>query len=115
LRRGPRPDRRLDGAAVRAPHSGLNHVTGKKQDASDFSDVEGNVAALLVLLSSVLFGLIHTEQDIIGVVLTFLDGLFLSWLRLHFRSLWAPVLAHGANNTIGLITFFVLGPAHGLW
>ena len=132
----------------------LNHVTGRKQDLSDFSDVEGNLTALWScssprgrwprwarnwstgdssrpgsptcsaspdsayspqFCSSVLFGLAHTEQGIIGVVLTFLDALFLSYLRLHFRNLWAPVLAHGFNNTIGLVTFFLVGPVYGLW
>jgi membrane protease YdiL (CAAX protease family) len=41
--------------------------------------------------------------------------LALAWLRLHYRTLWAPVLAHGFNNTIGLVTFFLVGPVHGLW
>jgi hypothetical protein len=29
--------------------------------------------------------------------------------------LWAAVLAHGFNNTIGLVTFFFVGPIYGLW
>ena len=68
-----------------------------------------------VALSSLLFGLAHTEQGIIGVVLTFLDALFFSFLRWRFRNLWAAVLGHGFNNTIGLITFFFVGPIYALW
>lgn len=30
-------------------------------------------------------------------------------------SLWAAVLAHGLANTIGLVTFFLVGPLYGLW
>ena len=82
------------------------------------SDVFGESTAGLwmgVVLSSLLFGLAHTEQGIIGVVLTFLDALFFSFLRWRFRNLWAAVLGHGFNNTIGLITFFFVGPIYALW
>ena len=68
-----------------------------------------------VVLSSVLFGLAHTEQGAIGVVLTFLDALFFSFLRWRFKNLWAAVLGHGFNNTIGLGTFYLVGPVYGLW
>jgi hypothetical protein len=27
----------------------------------------------------------------------------------------AAVLAHGFNNTIGLVTFYLIGPIYGLW
>ena len=66
-------------------------------------------------MSSLLFGLAHTEQGISGVVLTFLDALFFSFLRWPFRNLWAAVLGHGFNNTIGLIRFFFVGPIYALW
>ena len=52
-----------------------------------------------VVLSSVLFGLAHTERGTIGVILTFLDALFFSFLRWRFKNLWAAVLGHGFNNT----------------
>ena len=68
-----------------------------------------------VAVSSALFALAHTEQGVIGVVLTFLDALFFSALRWRFRTLWAAVLAHGFNNTIGLVTIFFVGPMYGLW
>lgn len=64
--------------------------------------------------SSALFALAHTEQGAVGVAVTFLDGLFFSALRLRYRTLLAPVLAHGFN-TIGLVAYFLIGPVYGLW
>jgi membrane protease YdiL (CAAX protease family) len=68
-----------------------------------------------VLLSAVLFGLIHTEQGLVGVSLATLDGLLLGWLRWHYGTVWASVLAHGFTNSIGFVTFFLVGPVYGLW
>jgi len=68
-----------------------------------------------VVLTSALFAVLHSEQGAISVVLTFLDGLFFSWLRWHHGTLWAAVLGHGFNNTIGVLTFFLVGPVYGLW
>ncbi len=65
--------------------------------------------------TSVLFGLAHSEQGAVGVVLTTLDSVLFVVLRLRYRTLWAAVLAHGFLNTIGLVTYFVVGPVHGLW
>ena len=42
-------------------------------------------------------------------------ALFFSVLRLRYRTLRAPVLAHGLTNTLGLVGFFLLGPVQGLW
>ena len=68
-----------------------------------------------VLASSVLFGLAHTEQGQVGVALTFFDAIFFSVLRLRYGTVWAPVLAHGFNNTIGLTAYFLIGPVYALW
>lgn len=73
----------------------------------------GIVAAVLV--SSALFALIHTEQGVVGVLVVFLDALVFSWLRWHHGTVSASVLAHGFANTIGLVTFFLVGPVTGLW
>jgi hypothetical protein len=133
----------------------LEHLTGQRQDVSQFAEVEGDLGLLLVLValswtlaalgeetayrgyvmtrvadavgpgrvgviasvgvSAVLFGVAHTEQGVIGVTLTFLDAVVFSVLRLRYRTLWASVVAHGANNTIGLVAFYFVGPLHGLW
>jgi membrane protease YdiL (CAAX protease family) len=71
---------------------------------------------LTVGISSLLFGLAHTEQGIVGVVATTIDALFYSWLKLKFiNNLWATILAHGFYNSIGVIIFFFTGPIYGLW
>lgn len=70
---------------------------------------------LAVLASSLLFGLAHTEQGAVGVAVVTLDGLFFCALRYRFRSLWASVLAHGFNNTLGFLAFFLVGPIYGFW
>jgi uncharacterized protein len=133
----------------------LNHLTGQRQNLSQFENLQGNLPALLIFLalswtlaalgeetayrgylptrisevfgqnraggllavgiSAALFGLAHTEQGVVGVVLTFLDALFFSALKWRFRTLWAAVLAHGFNNTMGLVTFYFIGPIYGLW
>lgn len=68
-----------------------------------------------VLVSSVLFGVAHSEQGAIGVLVITLDGVAFSVLRYRLRTLWAAVLAHGFNNTIGFVTFFLAGPTYGMW
>ena len=71
---------------------------------------------LAVGISSLLFGLAHTEQGTIGVVLTFLDAIFFSLIKIHYdNNLWAAIFAHGTSNTIGLVGFFIFGPVYGLW
>jgi membrane protease YdiL (CAAX protease family) len=71
--------------------------------------------AAAVLGSSLLFALAHTEQGLVGMALTFVDALLFAGLRLWFGSLWAPVLAHGMNNTLGLVAYYLMGPVYGLW
>jgi hypothetical protein len=70
---------------------------------------------LAVLGAALLFAAIHTEQGTVGVAVTFLDGLFFGWLRFHYGSVWAAVLAHGFSNTLGLLVFFTWGSMGGLW
>lgn len=77
---------------------------------------EGKIGIILAVgVSSFLFGLAHLEQGIIGLVVTFIDAIFFSVIKLRYNNLWASVLAHGFNNTIGIVTFFLIGPIYGLW
>lgn len=71
--------------------------------------------AVAIMASSLLFGLAHTEQGVVGVVTTCLDALFFSFVRYKYDNLWAAVLAHGFLNSIGIVTFFFTGPLYGLW
>lgn len=76
----------------------------------------GTVAVVTgVVVSSALFGLIHTEQGLVGVLLSALDAVFFAVLRLRTGSVWSAVVAHGTSNTIGLVTVFWVGPVTGLW
>ena len=70
---------------------------------------------LAVLASSVLFGIAHTEQGVVGVTIVTLDAIAFSIVRHRYRTTWASVLAHGFNNTIGFVAFFLVGPVHGFW
>jgi membrane protease YdiL (CAAX protease family) len=68
-----------------------------------------------VLGSSVLFGMLHTEQGVVGVTAATFGGVVFSVLRFRCRTLWAPVLAHGFDDTLGFTWFFLFGPFYGLW
>ena len=68
-----------------------------------------------VVVSSALFGLLHTEQGVVGVTVSALAGAVFSVLRYRCRTLWAPVLAHGFDDTLGFVWFFLFGPLYGLW
>jgi len=68
-----------------------------------------------VVVSSLVFGFAHGEQGLIGVFVVTLDALAWAGLRVHYKTLWASILAHGFNNTLGFIAFFFVGPIHGLW
>jgi membrane protease YdiL (CAAX protease family) len=70
---------------------------------------------IAVVVSSVLFGTAHSEQGVIGALTITLDGLAFSVVRYRYKSLWASVLAHGFNNTIGFLAFFLCGPTDGFW
>ncbi len=74
------------------------------------------VGVISVVFSSVLFGLAHTEQGLIGVCITFLDAVWFSVIKRHYQNnLWAAVLAHGFSNSIGIIWFFFFGPIYSFW
>ncbi|HEX6148880.1 CPBP family intramembrane glutamic endopeptidase [Nocardioides sp.] len=76
----------------------------------------GRLATVVAVIgTSVLFGFAHSEQGAVGVLIVTLDAVAFSLLRLHYGTLWAPVLAHGFNNTLGFLAFFAVGPIHGLW
>jgi len=71
--------------------------------------------AIAVVLTSLLMGLLHTEYGLVGVVASAIDSVFYTVLRYRYRTLWASILAHGFLDTIGFVTFFLIGPVYGLW
>jgi membrane protease YdiL (CAAX protease family) len=82
------------------------------------AEVVGSTGARLavaIVLSSVLLGLLHTEYGIVGVTVSAVNAVFYCVLRYRYRTLWAPILAHGFIDTIGFVSFFFIGPVYGLW
>jgi uncharacterized protein len=82
------------------------------------TELVGSVGVRLVLavvLTSVLMGLLHTEYGLVGVVASAVDSVFYTVLRYRYQTLWASILAHGFVDTIGFVTFFLIGPVHGRW
>lgn len=82
------------------------------------SDVLGDErlgVVMAVVISSVLFAMLHTEQGVVGATISGLAAVAFSYLRYRCRTLWGPVLAHGFDDTIGFIWFFLFGPMYGLW
>jgi membrane protease YdiL (CAAX protease family) len=77
----------------------------------------GSLGVILTIgISSLLFGLAHTEQGLTGVIVTTIDALVFCWLKRKYDdNLWATILAHGFYNTIGVLIFFFTGPIYGLW
>ncbi len=68
-----------------------------------------------VVAVALLFALIHDEQGVVGMVLVFVDATFYGALRYAYGSVWAPIVAHGVSNTIGMVAFFLLGPFSAFW
>ena len=61
-----------------------------------------------LFLISVLFGLGHRYQGLSGALSSGLSGLVFGVLYLATgRSLWAPIMAHGANDTVGFALLFL--------
>jgi len=65
-----------------------------------------------VLVNSLLFGLAHAYQGIVGVIMSILFGLAISVVYLwNERNMWTCILFHGIYDTPGLI-FIFLGLHH---
>lgn len=68
-----------------------------------------------IVMTSILFGLMHSEQGIVGIINTSFDAIIFSIVRYKYKSIWASVLVHGFSNMIGILAFYFLGPLNGLW
>lgn len=53
-----------------------------------------------IVLTAILFGLLHFQYGWFGMTSVAISGLLLGWLRWWSGSLVAPILAHAANNVI---------------
>ncbi len=68
-----------------------------------------------MLFANVLFGFIHVEQGLVGILITIIDAMFFAALKIRYQNTWAATLAHGFLNTIGIVTFFFTGPLPAFW
>ena len=77
---------------------GITHALGRSRGAF--------LTALA--LQAIVFGLVHAYQGPVGVAGTVTSGLVYGSLALLARgSIWPPALAHGMNNSIGLIAIYL--------
>ncbi len=69
---------------------------------------DSRLAYLIALVvQAVVFGLIHAYQGPTGIASTMISGLVFGSLVLAGRgSVWPAVLAHGGNNTIGILRLY---------
>ena len=70
---------------------------------------EGRLAWMVaVVLQALVFGLVHMYQGPAGVAGATISGLVFGTVTLLARgSIWPAALAHGANNTIGLVSIYL--------
>lgn len=63
--------------------------------------------AVALLLQAIIFGLIHSYQGPAGVAGSAISGLVFGGLTLAARwSIWPAAIAHGLNNTIGILEVY---------
>jgi membrane protease YdiL (CAAX protease family) len=75
----------------------LNDVFGRKSWPSFFA----------LLISSMVFGIVHMYQDWSGVLVTGLFGfVFGAAYLIAGRNLWIPIIAHGVADTMGFILIY---------
>jgi membrane protease YdiL (CAAX protease family) len=56
-----------------------------------------------VVLTSLLWAMLHLQYDWYGIVSVFVIGLFLGWVRHRTGSLYAPILLHGFGNLVATV------------
>ncbi|MHA6204243.1 CPBP family intramembrane glutamic endopeptidase [Dyella soli] len=68
-----------------------------------------------IVLTAVLFACVHLpDLSFLWYALPNLTllGLMLGWLRVRSGSIWPAVLAHGMNNLLAVVSWFVMTPGH---
>jgi membrane protease YdiL (CAAX protease family) len=67
--------------------------------------------AIVLLISSTIFGIVHWVEGPLGIMNTFIMGLILGAVYLRSgRNLWITIIAHGLANSIRFL-FLYLGLA----
>ena len=63
---------------------------------------------IALVLQAILFGLIHAYQGSAGIIGATISGLVFGSLTLAARgSIWPAALAHGSNNSIGILSLYL--------
>ena len=61
-----------------------------------------------LIIQAIMFGLIHAYQGSVGIIGSTVSGLvFGTVVILTGWSIWPAALAHGTNNTIGIISLYI--------
>lgn len=58
-----------------------------------------------IWITALIFSVIHMQ--FMGIIPRLVLGALLGYLYLYSRSLWIPILAHGLNNALGVIAYFI--------
>ncbi|MEI2273197.1 CPBP family intramembrane metalloprotease [Sphingobacterium sp. ML3W] len=59
-----------------------------------------------MLLTSLLFGIYHVQQDIFAVIAAFMGGMYWAILSKKFGNLWIPIISHALFDTVTLILIY---------
>jgi len=59
-----------------------------------------------ILVTSLLFGFYHFQQDIFAIIAAVMGGLYWSILDKKFGNLWIPIVSHALFDTITLILIY---------
>lgn len=60
------------------------------------------------ILTSILFGSYHYQQDIFGMIHAVLAGLYWTFLLRRYKgNLWYPIISHAIYDTIALIMIYL--------
>jgi len=63
-----------------------------------------------LIVQAVVFGVVHAYQGPAGILGAAINGLIFGGLTLAARgSIWPAAIAHGSNNSIGIIEMFLAG------
>lgn len=70
--------------------------------------LKSSTALMSIIITSVLFGFYHWQQDVFGVIAAILGGFFWSTLYKKFNNnLWISIFSHAIFDTITLVLIYI--------
>ena len=74
-----------------------------------YSGFERSLGALpAVLLTSMVFAMMHFQYNYYELLHIFVLGLVLAWARMRTQSLWTPIAMHAVNNGLAIMTVLAI-------